>query len=198
MSWSNPTEQEAEDNYQYYKNRYNNYAAEKAASERREANYVSQRNQMTQRVNEYSSQKLNFEQRLEQIELIIRMLEGSTTVNDVPSIITNGIKSITRVAEIYPKAVIMSGVAPAAIGEIFKVKSVLEDLHSSAALEKYKSEKTRLETAIANLKQQIAAAEASIGSLNSAISACNAQQASCQSAMYSSAYEMNHYNRYRG
>lgn len=196
MSWSNPSPQEAEDNYYYYRNRYNNAASQKASSERREANYINQKNSAVCQMNDLSSQKLNFEKRLEQIGNIIRMLEGSSGTNNVPSIIAKGIQAVTRTDESYRGAIRLSGVAPAAFASIFNVKTVESDPNSSSALAKYKSEKARLEQAIADLKTQIASLSSAIAGLNSAISSCNAEQASLRSSMLSSATEMNHYKKY--
>lgn len=196
MSWSNPTPQEAEDNYYYYKNRYNNAASEKALSERREANYNAQRTSTINQMNSVSSQKLNFEKRLEQIGVIIKMLEGSTGINDVPSIIARGIQSVKRTDESYQTAIRLGGVAPAAFASIFDVKTVTGDANSSSALSKYKSEYARLQQAIADLQSQLASLSAAVDSLNSAIRSCNAEQASLRSSMLSSAYEMNHYKKY--
>lgn len=196
MTWSNPSAEEAEDNYKYYKSRYNNAASQKSQLDQQAKNYARQKQDYANKMSEASSQKLNFEKRLEQIKDIVRMLEGNSPVNDIPSAIARGLKSVMQLNQIYPKAVAVAGVAAASIMDSFDVKTVTADPYSSSALTGYKNEAQRLEKAIIDLQNQINSMSSAIAALNSKISSCNAQSASLQKSMYSSAYEMNHYKKY--
>lgn len=193
MSWSNPTIDEAEEAYSYYKNQYYNAANQRSASIRQENGYTSQRNAAKSQMNDLSSQKLNFEKRLEGIKRIIKMLEGS---GSVPSSISKALHTIKKTDESFKSAIKLDSGSGASIEESFKIKGVEEDGASAAALQAYKNEKTALEQNIDNLKKQIASLSEQISSLSQQISACQSVQVSLKKTMNSSAYEMNHYRKY--
>lgn len=88
------------------------------------------------------------------------------------------------------------GVVAASLETAFAVKTVEGDHRSASALQVYKSEKTRLEQSIADLKSQIASLSSQISTLSKQISVCSTAQASYKNTMNSSAYEMNHYRKY--
>lgn len=199
MSWSNPSPEEASEAYFYYKDRYSTAASQRSASIRQEESFVSQRSAASSQMSSLSAQKINFEKRLEGIENIIKMLEGSGGwfATDVPGAISKAVSSIQRADSSYHQSIKMTGgTAAASLETAFKAKTVEEDYRSSSALQGYKTEKARLEQSIADLKAQIASLSSLISSLSSKISACNADQAALQRAMNSSAYEMNHYKKY--
>ena len=199
MSWYNPTSEEASEAYSYYKNKYYDAANQRNASIRQEQSYISEKNIATTKLKDLSSQKINFEKRLEGIENIIKMLEGSGGwfSTNVPNTISKATSSIQKADTSYRRSIKMSGgVAAASLETAFSIKTVEGDAFSSSALQTYKSEKSKLEQSIANLRSQIASLSSQISVLSQQISACSSTQASLQSIMYSSAYEMNHYKRY--
>lgn len=199
MSWSNPTPEEAAESYSYYKNQYYNAASQKQASEKQEQSYISQKNSAASQISSLSSQKLSFEKRLSGIENIIKMLEGSGGwfSISVPSAIAKVTTALKKADDSYRNSMKLSGGAGAASLEtVFETKSVEGDSRSASALQQYKAEKARLEQQIADLKTQISSLSSMISSLTSKINACNATQATLRSTMNSSAYEMNHYEKF--
>jgi len=198
-SWSNPSQDEAIEAYEYYKGKYNNAANQKRASERQEQTYVSEKNAASAEMNSLSSEKLNFEKRLRGIEDIIKMLEGtgSRSSANVPNAIEKAQSSIAKTDSSFRSSMRLSGGAGAASLETaFKTKAVEAEPHSASALSSFKAEKARLEEEIANLSKQIANLSSLISSLSNKISACNSAQATLQSSMNSYAYDMNHYKKY--
>jgi len=199
MSWYNPSQEEATEAYAYYQNKYYNAASQRNASMRQEQTYISQKSAATTKMNDLSAQKLNFEKRLEGIIKIIKMLEGSGGwfATNVPSAISKATSTIQKTDTSYKRSIRMTGgVAAASLETAFAVKTVEGDHRSASALQAYKSEKTRLEQSIADLKSQIASLSSQISTLSKQISACSAAQASYKNTMNSSAYEMNHYRKY--
>ena len=199
MSWSNPTPEEASEAYSYYKNRYSTAASQRNASIRQEQSYAAERSAANSQMSSLSAQKLNFEKRLEGIENIIKMLEGSGGwfSANVPGAISKAISSIQKTDTSYHQSIRMTGgSATASLETAFKAKTVEEDNNSASALQGYKAEKARLEQSIAELKAQIATLSSLISSLSSKISACSSEQAVLQTTMNASAYEMNHYRRF--
>lgn len=195
MSWFNPSPDEADDAYRYYKGKYAEAASQKRASEMQEQAYFQQRKEASSQMSLKSSQKINFEERLEGIENIIAMLEGNNALNDVPNAISKACTAIARANVSYMLSVVSEMIA-ASLEDAFTVSKVEEDSDSASALQKYKAEKDRLAQEIENLKAQIAALENTISSLSSKINACNSAQASLRASMNSSAYEMDHYRNF--
>lgn len=198
-SWSNPSQEEATEAYEYYKSKYYSAANQKRVSERQEQTYISEKNAATTEMNSLSVQKMNFEERVRGIEDIIKMLEGNGGwfSTNVPSAIEKTQKSLSKTDSSFRSSIRLTGGGGTASMEAsFAIKSVEADAHSSAALSSFKSEKKRLEQEITNLSTQIANLSSMISSLTSKINACNATQASLQSAMNSYAYDMNHYKKF--
>lgn len=199
MSWSNPTPEEAEQNYYYYKNKYYYAANQRNQSIKQEEKLVAEKNSASSTYNNLSNQKINLEKRLEALVRIIAMLEGTggwLSVN-VPDVISKAVNSVTKADEEHRNSIRLSGGAAAAsLVEAFKPKTVESDANSAAALAAYKSEKTSLENQISDLKTQIANTAAAIDSLNSKISSCNSLQADLKNVMNSSSYEMLHYQKF--
>ena len=195
MSWTNPSPSEAEEEYSYYKSKYNAAAQRKNASEREEKSYSSQRASAAKQVVSLTKDKLNFEERLLGLGIIIKMLDGTGMLNNVPNHIEKVTTKLSDADNSYKNCIRMTGGA-ASLADAFAVKSVEADANSGAALEAYKAEKARLAQAIQELKSQIASAESEILTLTRRIAACNAEQASLRTNMNAYAYEMNHYRKY--
>lgn len=197
MSWANPSPSEAAEMYSYYKYKYEDAANQKRASERLESSYVSQKNSAVSQLNAASSQRVNLEKRLEGVEKIIKMLEGSGGwfTSSVPEAIDKAKSKLKQADSSYRSSIrVIGGTTAASIETAFAIKSVEEDPNSANALSEFKKERTRIEQAITELQSQINNLSSLISSLTSSINACNQTQASLQSAMNSYAYDMNHYH----
>lgn len=197
MSWANPSPSEAAEMYSYYKHKYEDAANQKRASERLESSYVSQKNSAVSQLNAASSQRVNLEKRLEGVEEIIKMLEGSGGwfTSSVPEAIDKAKSKLKQADSSYRSSIrVIGGTTAASIETAFAIKSVEEDPNSANALSEFKKERTRIEQAITELQSQINNLSSLISSLTSSINACNQTQASLQSAMNSYAYDMNHYH----
>lgn len=198
-SWSNPSEDEAAEAYAYYKSKYQTAANQKRASERQEQAYISEKKSVTAQWNSLSTQKVNFEKRLEGVEEIIKMMEGTGGwfSTNVPDAIEKAQRSISKTDSSFRSCMRLSGgVGAASLENAFKPKTVAADVHASSALAAFKAEKARLEQEIANLNTQLTNLASMVSSLTKKINACNATQASLQSSMNSYAYDMNHYKKY--
>lgn len=198
-SWNNPTEDEAEEAYDYYKGKYNAAASQKRNSERLEQTYVSEKKNAVAKRDQLKDQKLSFEDRLEGIEKIIAMLEGTGgwfTAN-VPDAIGKAQRTLTRADSSLRDCVKLTGGSGAASMETaFAMKTVEGDFRSAAALQAFRNERDRLEGQLQDLNRQISGLSDQISSLSSKISACNSEQWSLQRSMNSYAYDMNHYKKY--
>lgn len=197
MSWANPSPSEAAEMYSYYKHKYEDAANQKRASERLESSYVSQKNSAVSQLSAASSQRVNLEKRLEGVEKIIKMLEGSGGwfTSSVPEAIDKAKSKLKQADSSYRSSIrVIGGTTAASIETAFAIKSVEEDPNSANALSEFKKERTRIEQAITELQSQINNLSSLISSLTSSINACNQTQASLQSAMNSYAYDMNHYH----
>lgn len=197
MSWANPSPSEAAEMYSYYKHKYEDAANQKRTSERLESSYVSQKNSAVSQLNAASSQRVNLEKRLEGIEKIIKMLEGSGGwfTSSVPEAIDKAKSKLKQADSSYRSSIrVIGGTTSASIDSAFAIKTVEEDPNSANALSEFKKERTRIEQAITELQSQINNLSSLISSLTGSINACNQTQASLQSAMNSYAYDMNHYH----
>lgn len=199
MSWYSPSQEEAEEAYYYNKSKYYNAANERSAYYNYEQDCISQKNQAKSEIKDLSSDKVNFEKRLEGIEKIIKMLEGTggPFSTNVPEAISKAASSIQKADSSYKKSIKMTGgTSVASLENAFSIKSVENDPNSAAALEAYKAEKVNLEQKIANIKSEISTLSDTIDSLNSQISYYDSMQASLKRTMNSCAYEMNHYQKF--
>lgn len=198
MSWWNPSQNEAADEYYASKSRYNQAANQRYASQRAEANYRSQRAQSMDKISECRSDKLNFERRVKDIAAIIGALEGTGHLfsADVPGTISSYNKSGETASNSFRDSIKNSDVPAANLAEIFRGKSVEEDANSSAALNEYKAEKARLEQALRDLENQINSLRNSVDTLTRQISACNIEQIHLRRVMVTSAFDMSHFRRF--
>ena len=197
MSWANPSPSEAAEMYSYFKHKYEDAANQKRASERLESSYVSQKSSAVSQLNAANSQRVNLEKRLEGVEKIIKMLEGSGGwfTSSVPDAIDKAKSKLKQADSSYRSSIrVIGGTTAASIESAFAIKTVEEEPNSANALFEFKKERTRIEQAITELQSQINNLSSLISSLTSSINACNQTQASLQSAMNSYAYDMNHYH----
>lgn len=194
MSWSNPSQKEAEEAYYSNKKRYNSAATEKRNSERQENEYISQKCSYDKQLWSLNSQRINIEKRIQQIGLIIAMLKTSTSNNGLMSWILQTNKELNKTEESFLKSIIMADYDPSF--KRLEISSVDKDPNSNHALELLENEKKRLEQALADIKSQMNNARAQINELIRKINQCNSYQQTLSSTMMSSVYEMNHYKKY--
>lgn len=198
-SWNNPTEDEAEEAYDYYKAKYNSAASQKRSSERQEQTYISEKKSAVNKRDQLRDQVLNFEDRLEGIDKIIAMLEGTGgwfTAN-VPEAISKTQRTLSKADGSLRECIKLTGGAAAASMETaFAVKTVEGDYRSAAALQAFRSERERLSGQLQELNNQINSLSEQISTLSGKISSCNSQQWDLQRSMNSYAYDMNHYKKY--
>lgn len=198
-SWSNPSQDEALEAYTYYKGKYEDAATQKRASEQQEQSYIAERNTANCQITALSAEKINLEKRVQGIEKIIRMLEGTGNIFsvDVPAAIDRAKKTLSRADDSLRKSMRLSGGGTAASLETaFALKTVEENAHSASALLAFKAEKERLEQAIEEMHAQLANLESLVESLTGKINTCNLSQEALQSSMSSYAYDMNHYKKF--
>ena len=202
MSWNNPSQDEAADEYYASRSRYNNAANQRYAALREADNCRSERSSAQSACDSCRNDKLNFEKRVEDIHIIINAIQGSGGLlasligGTVPEILTgfNAVAGTTDTS--YSESIRCTDITPASIYDSYKNLGVEGDPNVSGALDKYRAEVARLEQAIRDLEAQIAALSAQIDTLTSRISSLNADAAELQSIMNSSAYEMDHYRSY--
>ncbi len=197
--WFDPSAQQAEEAYSYYKNKYNSAAAQKRASERQEQNYASEKQAAINHKNTLSSQKFNLEKRLEEIESIIKMLTGTGGwfAANVPEAISKAEKALSQADSSFRSSIKLEGGSSGAnLETVFSTKTVEADTRTASALQSFRNEKARLEQQISDLSTQIANLTEQINSLTKQINACNYTQASLQANMSAYAYDMNHYKKY--
>lgn len=196
--WNYPSESEAEEACDYYKRKYENAAYELRTAERKQQEYNSQKSSAVSQKNSKLEKKLNFEKRLEGIERIIAMLEGTggLFVENVPETIRKAQKSLAKTDESFRASIRLSGGNPApSFEDAFETKTVEADAHTAAALQAFKMEKNRLQQEIADLNAQISSLSDLIDSLNRKINSCIDYQAEMRSRMNNFAFDLRHYRK---
>ncbi len=196
--WNNPSENEAEEACDYYRKKYEDAAWNLRAAERDHQEYRSQKSAAVGKRDNLSQQKVNFEKRLEGIERIIAMLEGTGGLftENVPETIRKAQKSLSKTDESFRSSIRLTGGSAAPSFEnAFETKSVEADAHTASALQAFKREKNRLEKEIENLKIQISRLSELIDDLNRKISACVEYQAEMRYRMNSFAFDLRHYQK---
>lgn len=204
MSWYNPSQDEAAEEYYSSKRRYTNAANQRNAAKKAAENCCAEKSQAISEIKACKSEKLNFEKRIEDIRCIIGALDGSQSGGiligaigtDVPGIISRFNECAGKADASYKESMKCSDMTAASIQEVFKSKSVEEDVHTSDALAKFKAELARLQQAVADLQAQINSLSSTVDELTSKINSYNAEQMNWRKVMVSSAYEMNHYKGY--
>lgn len=204
MSWYNPSQDEAADEYYSSKSRYANAANQRYSAMRAAEDCYAEKAQALATIDSCMSEKLNFERRIEDIRIIVSALEGSGGGNslinamgaDLPSIISKFNTSAQQTDMSYQGSMKCHDIKPASLFDIFKGKSVTEDSLLSSALDMFKNEITRLEEALQNLETQINNLTNLTDELTSKINMYNAEQISCRRIMINCAFEMNHFRLY--
>ncbi|RHQ57363.1 hypothetical protein DWY36_12905 [Firmicutes bacterium AF25-13AC] len=197
MSWWNPTEEEAQDQYYYYRGKYNDALHDKQYWERQEENSREQLRQIDSRIVDCKAQKKSNNKQIEEIKRIIAMLEGNSMSSvNVPNVIETANSTIKDMNESFKKSICVSGVNAADLEIAFGVKSVQQDMHSAQALELLHTEKIALEQLNEQLDSQMTTLDANMDSLKRQITQCNIQQNQIRKDMYSYAFDMNHFRKF--
>lgn len=199
MSWFNPSQDEAADEYFSSKSRYNNAAYQRNAALRSANKCRAEKTQAINAKNACIKNKVNFERRIEDIKAIIGAISGVPCEGMILSGINvpNTIISFNNVASetdnSYKESMKCSGITATSILDTFKSKSIDEDYNISTALQMFRAELERLKQAVRELQIQMNNLTATIDSLNSKINAYNAEASSFRKVMVTSAFEMNHF-----
>ena len=203
MSWYNPSQDEAADEYYLSKSRYANAANQRYEALKTAESCSFEKIQALAAISSFKSEKLNFEKRIEDIRTIVGAIEGgggnlliSTMGGDLPGIISDFNTSAQQTDTSYQGSMKCPDIKPASFSDIFKNKSVTEDVLLSEALQIFKNEITRLEEALRNLETQINNLTNMADELTAKINMYNVEQADCRRIMVNCAFEMNHFKLY--
>lgn len=202
MSWYNPSQDEAADEYYSSKNRYTNAANQRYAAARAAESCCAEKTQALSAINSCQIDKLNFERRIEDIRQIVYALEGgagslvSAIGADIPTLISRFNKSVEQTDSSYRGSIFCRDIKPISWCGVFQNKNVGDDSLLSGALEMFKNEITRLENALRDLEVQMNNLHRMVDELTSKINMYTVEQDHCRSIMISSAYEMNHFKLY--
>lgn len=202
MSWYNPSQDEAADEYYSSKSRYTNAANQRYAAARAAESCCAEKAQALSAINSCQNDKLNFERRIEDIRQIVYALEGgagslvSAIGADIPTLISRFNKSVEQTDSSYRGSIFCRDIKPISWCEVFQNKNVGDDSLLSGALEMFKNEITRLENALRDLEAQMNNLTNMVNELTSKINMYTVEQDHCRSIMISSAYEMNHFKLY--
>lgn len=202
MSWYNPSQDEAADEYYSSKNRYTNAANQRYAVARAAESCCAEKTQALSAINSCQIDKLNFERRIEDIRQIVYALEGgagslvSAIGADIPTLISRFNKSVEQTDSSYRGSIFCRDIKPISWCGVFQNKNVGDDSLLSGALEMFKNEITRLENALRDLEVQMNNLHRMVDELTSKINMYTVEQDHCRSIMISSAYEMNHFKLY--
>lgn len=202
MSWYDPSQDEAADEYYSSKSRYTNAANQRYAAKRASENCCAEKAQALNAIDFCRSDKLNFERRIEDIRQIVYALEGGggTLVSaigaDIPTLISRSNKSVEQTDSSYRESISCGDITPVSWCSVFRNKNVGDDPLLSSALEIFKNEITKLENALRDLEAQMNDLNRIVEELTSKINMYTVEQEHCRSIMMSSAYEMNHFKLY--
>jgi len=204
MSWNNPTQDEASEEYYSSKSKYSNAASQRYAATRAAENCSAEKYKAQCAIQSCMNDKINFEKRIDDIKAIIGMISGtgggffgSEWGNlNLPEAIASFNSHSQKTDESFRASMKCSDIIAASIHEVFKSKTVDEDVNLSDALQQFKNELARLEQALKDLQAQINSLSNLVNELTSKISSFNAEAMNWRKVMVSSAYEMNHFKSY--
>lgn len=203
MSWYNPSQDEAADEYYSSKSRYANAANQRYEALKAATSCGLQKAQALGAIESFKSDKINFEKRIEDIRTVIGAIEGgggniliSMMGGDLPGIISDFNMSAQQADTSYQESMKCPDIKSASFSDVFKNKSVSEDFLLSAALQMFKNEINRLEEALHNLETQINNLTDMADELTAKINMYNIEQVDCRRVMVNCAFEMNHFKLY--
>ena len=195
MSWSNPTKEEAEEEYynskRNYQNASYNYNRLKNTENSERQNFENIKSQYQSSF----SQKINFQKRIKDLDEIIQIMERSGILS-LPDSINNANQAIKNADESYKGCIKCTGINSADICEAFSLNTVEGDSDSNSALNDFKKEKQRLENSVKEIESNIQNLHSQAESTATRIRSICDQQSNYRNIMKSSAYTMNHYKKY--
>lgn len=204
MSWYNPSQDEAAEEYYASKSRYANAANQRASAAKAVENCSYEKSQALSAIESCKNDKLNFEKRIEDIQTIIGAMEGSGGGSslisamgaDLPTILNQFNDSAQQTDSSYQGSIKCPDFIAASFLDVFKNKGVIEDTLLSGSLEMFRNEMQRLQEALQNLEQQMNQLSGLVEELTSKINMYQVEQADWRKVMVSSAFEMNHFKNY--
>lgn len=204
MSWYNPSQDEAAEEYYASKSRYANAANQRASAAKAAENCSYEKSQALSAIESCKNDKLNFEKRIEDIQTIIGAMEGSGGGSslisamgaDLPTILNQFNDSAQQTDSSYQGSIKCPDFIAASFLDVFKNKGVIEDTLLSGSLEMFQNEMQRLQEALQNLEQQMNQLSGLVEELTSKINMYQVEQADWRKVMVSSAFEMNHFKNY--
>lgn len=196
MSWFNPSEDEAREEYYYYKRKYNSAYNSLRSSERTEENCISIRSSAQKKAEAAKNEKKNAEKRLKELREILKLMEGGGWGNNAPRAIEENNKVVKNADEGYKKCIRSTDISAASINDAFQTEAVDQNPGSAQALKAFKDEINRLEQSIKELQTKISNETARAEEMRKQINQCNREQSSYRSQMNSATYNMNHYKKY--
>ena len=204
MSWYNPSQDEAAEEYYASKSRYANAANQRASAAKAAENCSYEKSQALSAIESSKNDKLNFEKRIEDIQTIIGAMEGSGGGSslisamgaDLPTILNQFNDSAQQTDSSYQGSIKCPDFIAASFLDVFKNKGVIEDTLLSGSLEMFRNERQRLQEALQNLEQQMNQLSGLVEELTSKINMYQVEQADWRKVMVSSAFEMNHFKNY--
>ena len=195
MSWSNPSKNEAEEEYynskRNYQNASYNYNRLSNTENAERQNFQNLKNQYQA----CSNQKLNFQKRIKDLDEIIAAMERSGFLS-LPNSINNANNAVKGADEAYKSCIKCTGIQAADIIGAFSLATVEGDNDSNSALNDFKKEKQRLENSVKDIERNMQNIYSQAESTASRIRNICDQKSSYRRIMRSSAYTMNHYKRY--
>ena len=193
MKWSNCTQAEAQEAYDYAKSRYKGAAEEYLYNKKKIDSCYSAYSGMASRTEETRSEKLSFERRIAEMEDIIRLISDGGMVDSAVEEANNAAKAAE---DALAQSIVCSGVNSPPLSSIFRCPTVSENSYSLTALNELKKEKARLEQALAEVNAKLNALELEVQQLTSQINSLAAEQSRLSRQMNACSFEMNHYKKY--
>ena len=135
MSWYNPSQDEAAEEYYASKSRYANAANQRASAAKAAENCSYEKSQALSAIESCKNDKLNFEKRIEDIQTIIGAMEGSGGGSslisamgaDLPTILNQFNDSAQQTDGSYQGSIKCPDFTAASFLNVFKNKGVIED-----------------------------------------------------------------------
>ncbi len=196
MSWNNPTQNEAEDEYSRNKSRYQKAADERNARTKEKNRCLSEKSSCENKLKALNKRKYSFERRRDQLDEIIRVFEDGARPKSILSLITDSNRKLKRASDSKDESIRYSILKNITLEHAFKSRELHEDPHLSSALSSYKREKAKTEQLIADIDKQARQLEEALRDLNRKIASLNEIQRQLKKTMDSCTYNMLHYKKY--
>lgn len=199
MSWFNPTPEEAAEEYYSAKTHYAQAAKERFAAKNAALHYHDEQNYVNHLMQESFHDKINFEKRIEDIQNLIRFLSDENKMHllSVPHVINYYQSSADHAGTSYRESIQSPDLSAADLSTALRCESVEENMHSAQALALFQKELARLEQAIQDINARISQLTQMTQELSRKIMLCELEQDKWRKMMLSSAYDMQHFSKYR-